>query len=68
MNVLFESMDKVGKAQVLQLLSRVWSGPTGVLAGKEAEQKMTEILRNKFPKAQFIEVTDVSGKFSRKFK
>ncbi|KAI4481650.1 hypothetical protein M0804_009171 [Polistes exclamans] len=44
------------------LLSRVWNGPNGALAGKQAEQKMISLLRNKFPKAQLIEVTDVSGK------
>lgn len=56
-------MSRIGKPKVLQLLSRVWSGPNGVLAGKQAEQKMIDILRNKFPKAQIIEVTDVSGIF-----
>ncbi|XP_015584890.1 bolA-like protein 3 [Cephus cinctus] len=45
----------------ISLLSRLWNGPSGVLAGKQAEQKMINILRNKFPKAEFIEVTDVSG-------
>ncbi|XP_043276799.1 bolA-like protein 3 isoform X2 [Venturia canescens] len=45
----------------ISLLSRVWSGPNGALAGKQAEQKMIDILRNKFPNAQTIEVTDVSG-------
>ncbi|XP_043516305.1 bolA-like protein 3 isoform X1 [Frieseomelitta varia] len=46
---------------VLQLLSRVWNGPNRVLAGKNAEQKMISILRNKFPQAKVIEVNDVSG-------
>lgn len=45
----------------ISLLSRVWNGPSGALAGKQAEQKMTTILRNRFPKAKLIEVTDVSG-------
>ncbi|XP_046418635.1 bolA-like protein 3 [Neodiprion pinetum] len=45
----------------ISLLSRVWSGPNGALAGKQAEQKMVTILRDKFPKASLIEVTDVSG-------
>ncbi|XP_012275598.1 bolA-like protein 3 isoform X2 [Orussus abietinus] len=45
----------------ISLLSRVWSGPNGAVGGKQAEQKMLEILRNKFPNAQVIEVTDVSG-------
>ncbi|KAF7379411.1 hypothetical protein HZH68_016261 [Vespula germanica] len=45
----------------ISLLSRVWNGPNGALAGKQAEQKMISLLRNKFPKAQLIEVTDVSG-------
>ncbi|XP_076665738.1 bolA-like protein 3 isoform X1 [Andrena cerasifolii] len=45
----------------ISLLSRVWNGPSGVLAGKQAEQKMTSILRNKFPNAKLIEVSDVSG-------
>ncbi|XP_043516307.1 bolA-like protein 3 isoform X3 [Frieseomelitta varia] len=48
-------------SQVLQLLSRVWNGPNRVLAGKNAEQKMISILRNKFPQAKVIEVNDVSG-------
>lgn len=52
----------MNKMKVLQLLSRVWNGPSGVLAGKQAEQKMTSILRNKFPNAKLIEVSDVSGK------
>lgn len=51
----------MNKIKVLQLLSRVWNGPNRVLAGKQAEQKMTSILRNKFPKARLIEVNDVSG-------
>ncbi|KAG7203157.1 hypothetical protein KM043_010275 [Ampulex compressa] len=45
----------------ISLLSRVWNGPSGVLAGKQAEQRMISLLRNKFPKAKLIEVTDVSG-------
>ncbi|XP_008545533.1 bolA-like protein 3 isoform X2 [Microplitis demolitor] len=45
----------------ISLLSRVWSGQSGVLAGKQAEEKMTSILRNKFPKAHTIEVNDISG-------
>ncbi|XP_076645744.1 bolA-like protein 3 [Halictus rubicundus] len=45
----------------ISLLSRVWNGPNGALAGKQAEQKMIEILRIKFPKAKLIEVNDVSG-------
>ncbi|XP_031829201.1 bolA-like protein 3 [Nomia melanderi] len=45
----------------ISLLSRVWNGPNGTLAGKQAEEKMIELLRNKFPKAQLIEVNDVSG-------
>lgn len=55
-------MRKMNKMKVLQLLSRVWNGPNGVLAGKQSEQKMITILRNKFPKAKLIEVNDVSGK------
>lgn len=55
-------MGRICKAKVLQLLSRVWSGPNNTLAGKQAEQKMIDILRNKFPKAEIIEVTDVSGR------
>lgn len=50
------------KTKALQLLTRVWSGRSSALAGKHAEDKMINILRNKFPKAQLIEVTDVSGK------
>ncbi|EZA48587.1 bolA-like protein 3 [Ooceraea biroi] len=45
----------------ISLLSRLWNGSSGVLAGKQAEQKMISILRNRFPKAQLIEVTDMSG-------
>ncbi|XP_043516306.1 bolA-like protein 3 isoform X2 [Frieseomelitta varia] len=45
----------------ISLLSRVWNGPNRVLAGKNAEQKMISILRNKFPQAKVIEVNDVSG-------
>ncbi|KAF3424990.1 hypothetical protein E2986_10225 [Frieseomelitta varia] len=51
----------MNKMKVLQLLSRVWNGPNRVLAGKNAEQKMISILRNKFPQAKVIEVNDVSG-------
>ena len=54
-------MRKMNKMKVLQLLSRVWNGPNRVLAGKNAEQKMISILRNKFPQAKVIEVNDVSG-------
>ncbi|XP_047367398.1 bolA-like protein 3 [Vespa velutina] len=54
-------MRKTTKTKVFQLLSRVWNGPNGALAGKQAEQKMISLLRNKFPKARLIEVTDVSG-------
>lgn len=57
-------MRKMNKSKLLQLLSRLWNGPGGALAGKQAEQKMISILRNKFPKAVLIEVTDVSGKNS----
>lgn len=52
---------KMNKTKLLQLLSRLWNGPNGVLAGKQAEQKMISILRNRFPQAQLIEVSDVSG-------
>ncbi|XP_003702388.1 bolA-like protein 3 isoform X1 [Megachile rotundata] len=45
----------------ISLLSRVWNGPNRVLAGKQAEQKMISILKNKFPNAKLIEVNDVSG-------
>lgn len=55
-------MRKMNKMKVLQLLSRVWNGPNRVLAGRNAEQKMISILRNKFPQAKLIEVNDVSGK------
>jgi len=55
-------MRKMNKTKLLQLLSRLWNGSNGVLAGKYAEQKMISILRNRFPQAQLIEVTDVSGK------
>ncbi|XP_011498633.1 PREDICTED: bolA-like protein 3 [Ceratosolen solmsi marchali] len=43
------------------LLSRVWNGPQNVLTGKQAEEKMINILKDKFPKAETIEVSDVSG-------
>jgi len=55
-------MKKMNKTKLLQLLSRLWNGRSGVLAGKQAEQKMISILRNRFPNAQLIEVTDMSGK------
>ncbi|XP_003397658.1 bolA-like protein 3 [Bombus vosnesenskii] len=45
----------------ISLLSRVWNGPNRALAGRNAEQKMISILRNKFPQAKLIEVNDVSG-------
>lgn len=45
----------------ISLLSRVWNGPNGALAGKQAEQKMISVLRDKFPKAKLIEVSDISG-------
>lgn len=45
----------------ISLLSRVWNGPNGALVGKQAEQKMIALLRNRFPKAEVIKVTDVSG-------
>ncbi|XP_076639421.1 bolA-like protein 3 [Colletes latitarsis] len=45
----------------ISLLSRVWNGPNRALAGKQAEQKMVAILKNKFPQAKLIEVSDVSG-------
>ncbi|XP_029170175.1 bolA-like protein 3 [Nylanderia fulva] len=45
----------------ISLLSRLWNGPNGVLAGKQAEKKMISILRTRFPQAQLIEVTDVQG-------
>jgi hypothetical protein len=51
----------MSKIKVLQLLSRVWNGPQNVLTGKQAEEKMINILKNKFPKAKTIEVSDVSG-------
>ncbi|XP_057322512.1 bolA-like protein 3 isoform X1 [Microplitis mediator] len=54
-------MKRVNKPTTLQLLSKVWSGQSGVLAGKQAEEKMTSILRSKFPKAHTIEVNDISG-------
>ncbi|XP_025158438.1 bolA-like protein 3 isoform X2 [Harpegnathos saltator] len=60
--IKFEAaMKKMNKSKLLQLLSRLWNGPGGVLAGKQAEQKMISILRNKLPEAVLIEVTDVSG-------
>lgn len=54
--------ENMNKVKVLQLLSRVWNGPQNVLTGKQAEEKMISILRSRFPKAQVIEVCDVSGK------
>ena len=51
----------MNKMKIFQLLSRVWNGPQNVLTGKQAEDKMVAILRTKFPKAQVIEVCDVSG-------
>lgn len=54
---------RVNKTKVFQLLSRVWNGPQNVLTGKEAEEKMVSILRDKFPEAKIIEVCDVSGKY-----
>ncbi|XP_012533503.2 bolA-like protein 3 [Monomorium pharaonis] len=51
----------MNKIKLLQLLSRLWSGSNSKLAGKHTEQKIISILRNKFPQAQLIEVTDVSG-------
>ena len=55
------TMRKMNETKLLQLLSRLWNGSNGVLAGKHAEEKMISILRNRFPQAQLIEVTDVSG-------
>lgn len=55
------AVKKMNKTKLLQLLSRLWNGPNGVLAGKQAEERMITILRNRFPKAEVIEVTDVSG-------
>lgn len=60
-NKKLTGMKRVNKPTTFQLLSRVWSGQSGVLAGKQAEEKMTSILRNKFPKAHTIEVNDISG-------
>ena len=51
----------IKKVKVLQLLSRVWNGPQSSLTGKQAEDKMISILRKTFPKAEVIEVQDVSG-------
>ncbi|XP_063982526.1 bolA-like protein 3 [Diachasmimorpha longicaudata] len=45
----------------ISLLSRVWNGQSGALAGKKAEEKMTALLKSKFPKAEVIEVIDISG-------
>lgn len=64
MITLDAAMRKMNKSKLLQLLTRLWNGPNGVLAGKHAEQKMISILRNRLPKAVLIEVTDVSGKKS----
>ncbi|XP_018372849.1 PREDICTED: bolA-like protein 3 isoform X1 [Trachymyrmex cornetzi] len=55
------AMRKMNETKLLQLLSRLWNGSNGILAGKHAEEKMISILRNRFPQAQLIEVTDVSG-------
>lgn len=55
-------MRKSNKSKLLQLLSRLWNGPGGTLAGKQAEEKMISVLRNRLPRAELIEVTDVSGK------
>lgn len=51
----------MSKSRNISLLSRVWNGPNSALAGKQAEQKMITILRDKFPKAKLIEVNDMSG-------
>ncbi|KAL7298289.1 bolA-like protein 3 [Trichogramma pretiosum] len=45
----------------ISLLSRVWNGPQNSFTGKQAEDKMMTILREKFPKAEIIQVQDVSG-------
>ncbi|XP_011158622.1 bolA-like protein 3 isoform X2 [Solenopsis invicta] len=58
--VMFRSVFTLSSRSV-SLLSRLWNGSNGILAGKHAEQKMISILRNRFPQAQLIEVTDVSG-------
>lgn len=55
-------MREMNKMKLLQLLSRVWNGPNGVSVGKQAEKQILSILRNRFPKAEVIEVTDMSGK------
>lgn len=54
-------MKRVNHKELLQLLSRVWSGPVKELSGKQAEEKMTNLLREKLPQAKSIEVTDISG-------
>ncbi|KAK0072254.1 hypothetical protein PV325_011638 [Microctonus aethiopoides] len=54
-------MRRLDKEKALQTLSRVWRGQSNVLAGKQAEEKMISILKNKFPKAELIEVNDISG-------
>lgn len=57
-------MRRLDKEKALQTLSRVWRGQSNVLAGKQAEEKMISILKNKFPKAELIEVNDISGNSS----
>ena len=57
-------MKRINNKEFLQLLSRVWSGPTKELSGKQAEEKMTNLLKEKLPKAESIEVTDISGKIN----
>lgn len=56
-------MRRPDKTKIFQLLSRVWSGQNGALAGRQAEEKMKSILSDKFPKAETIQVVDISGKY-----
>nr|CAD7205964.1 unnamed protein product [Timema douglasi] len=45
----------------VNVLSRLWNGPKSV-PGSNTENKVKDILKQRFPQAKSIEVVDISGK------
>ncbi|KAF4520319.1 hypothetical protein B566_EDAN004379 [Ephemera danica] len=51
----------IASRRSISLLSKLWNGPQASAGGIEAERRLQEILQKSFPKAQTVQVSDISG-------
>ncbi|XP_067001608.1 bolA-like protein 3 [Anabrus simplex] len=57
---MLEQLFKIQSIRSFSVLSRLWNGPQAV-SGNILENKLKDILKQSFPSANIIEVTDISG-------